>query len=533
MVMGLSAACSASAPQGSSPVSASPGASGFALEVRSPSGQAVLGVPEGAPPAGLDPTSIKISEPDIPAEFADSPLLAAFELEPDGTSFLTPVTLTVKVDQPGATLPEMILVAGDAGELLETTVEVDPVTGAAVVSAPIAHFSTVVVYSGNIKAQIVNSGDHPVGVPFDVSVTISRTHESLFAPFDETIGSTFENATAKALNAISHAETFGPVTIGTGDFSTSGLLSPGFVVSPDSDITIDNDAFTFSQRFVCVSPGVTRVVYNGRTKQQVNITLLFFVPNRRSKVLLFEVKTHPFNCTDSVPTPTPSPSPSPSPSPPPSPTMKPFTNALFYTPLGISLFPGDTFLVEPHAVSMTGEFLDWAAYRWTSSDPSVLSVEPAEGFLRAVAPGSAIITAEAVGLDAASFAAPVTVVAGDFEDCPPDFSGSIEGLLPFSDAAGLSDRIALPADAAWQTEAADGTIRFFDGPPGFEMAEGAFFNGCNILAEGRGTIAGVPDVLFRFQGSVPPGGTIRLYLVVASDGALGLPPAIYSGGSPP
>jgi hypothetical protein len=310
-------------------------------------------------PSGLDTATIKIDRPALGPQFDATGILAAIVLEPTGTTFSVPVTLTFTIDHPA--VPGVILASGESGELLDPTVTFDPSTGITSVSVQIKHFSYAVAYEHNVKAEIDNPGDHFVGQNFDVHVTITRTAETTYAPLDESLArNDFEKAVTKVWNATTFVEPFGPLNVNPGKFESSGItVTPAEIKpAPDFAMAVEDQPFTFSGRFRCVMAFRDQIKYSGSVSQAVKLHTVFFV-SRASDVPVttyFEVSTPNFKCLDATaapptrspePTPTPTPTKTPTPKPTPTPTPTPTPQAVKTNPPGVYWISGLCFTFDP------------------------------------------------------------------------------------------------------------------------------------------------------------------------------------------
>jgi len=250
-------------------------------------------------------------------ELAQAGMLAGYTLAPDGLTFSQPATLTLTTPWTEF-LPHVVLVSGEKAELLEPTYSVDADANQLSVAVEVSHFSTVVVEKGNIKATISNSGDHFVGAPFDVQVTVTRVTEARSAQLNEDVSDATDRLMRKALNTLTFSETFGPLTVrGDGYFSAADFIVPTRVQAPGANLTADAEPLTFSERFKCSSPGSAVVYYLGGAVQSVKTTGIFFLSSSSGTAeILLDLGSPRFNCLAASPSPPPTKSPSPSPKPP-------------------------------------------------------------------------------------------------------------------------------------------------------------------------------------------------------------------------
>ena len=163
------------------------------MSVTSDDGAATLEIPEGALPAGVDGSAIRVTTvsmaeprpleaPDPEAEEQPSVVVAAVRLEPAGLRFLRPVTLTVILPSEIVTGPLVALHSSEEGvEPLAIELTDGPESGQIEVTTSVEHFSGVFFVSASIEDEdiveadlIVSPETVTVGDEFTASVNVRR-----------------------------------------------------------------------------------------------------------------------------------------------------------------------------------------------------------------------------------------------------------------------------------------------------------------------------------------------------------------------
>ena len=147
--------------------------------VYSADGSASLTIPGGALPDGVKLSDIKVTKlaaADLGVTLNGQPPAAVYQLEPDGTQFKKPVSLTMTIAAAGngVVMRAMLLPSApnQAVQPLDTTAAFDAATGKTQVTANIPHFSHLVVHGGGRLTMTLP--DHvEVGAPFAASATMS------------------------------------------------------------------------------------------------------------------------------------------------------------------------------------------------------------------------------------------------------------------------------------------------------------------------------------------------------------------------
>jgi hypothetical protein len=140
------------------------------MAVASEDGALALAIPEGALPAGVDGSGIRVTTvlmaepqpleaPDPDAEEQPSRVVAVFELEPDGLRFLRPVTLTFRLPSDIVSGPLVALHASEEGvEPLAIALAELPESDEIEITASVEHFSKVFVVSALIaRSDIIET----------------------------------------------------------------------------------------------------------------------------------------------------------------------------------------------------------------------------------------------------------------------------------------------------------------------------------------------------------------------------------------
>ncbi|MCG3773988.1 MAG: hypothetical protein JW395_0805 [Nitrospira sp.] len=137
-------------------------------------GSAELLIPNGALPAGTSVSQIRVAPlaaADVPVRSIDGSPISSYRLEPDGLSFSKPAVIRVKQSGDG-TLPLVVLISKDRPELLDTSTKFDRLTKTVTISAPIAHFSEMMVARGFLGLDFPSPGNQVVGQNFSVASTV-------------------------------------------------------------------------------------------------------------------------------------------------------------------------------------------------------------------------------------------------------------------------------------------------------------------------------------------------------------------------
>ncbi len=150
--------------------------------VTSSDGKVTLLIPQGALPANTAASAISIQ----PLTSSDSSLaalgetpLAAYQLLPDGLQFNSPAIIQIVADNSsnGHVVALMSVSGGTITPLSPTRADVDPQTNKVTLTAPIAHFSAVVVHEAGFAFALSGTGsnnDEQVNTPFQVNAAVYR-----------------------------------------------------------------------------------------------------------------------------------------------------------------------------------------------------------------------------------------------------------------------------------------------------------------------------------------------------------------------
>ncbi len=235
-----------------------------AFEVSAEAGAAVLHVHEGALPAGVSPTDIRV-EP-VPAttladDVAEESLLAAFNLEPSGLQFDEPVTLEIGLPYDGLRLPNVWIMTDEGAETVRNAeIIFSPAEGKMTILAEIEHFSSVIV--DDLELFELTFDDPPeqyVRVEFDVTGTVSVN--AGWSAYGSSPKQTSEGSNGST--DVSWSEWTYRVELPyqlEGEFSGIGVLSPEVI--PDSPASTAVDSFTYETdgTFECTAAGATNFV---------------------------------------------------------------------------------------------------------------------------------------------------------------------------------------------------------------------------------------------------------------------------------
>ena len=201
------------------------------LIVMADDGEAVLEIPPGALPSGVDPASIRISRTEsLPAgvgedlEAAGLELVRTYELLPDGIVFAQPAVLRVPVDQDSGLLTTAFLIGDSEIQALEF-LEEEPATDSTI-GILVPHFSVITVVIGRFKIDLTWPDRPVVDKPFVVTRRVYRVPGT----------ASFEN-----------------FTIGGYLADLDGGLEPHFIGAPE--ITSDGPSSTTNFTFKCTKLG--------------------------------------------------------------------------------------------------------------------------------------------------------------------------------------------------------------------------------------------------------------------------------------
>jgi hypothetical protein len=124
--------------------------------VKSSDGEVTLLIPKGALPTNVPLSKLKISplKPGTAPSIDCNPPLIAYNMQPDGLQFVTPVVIVVTLDPPkDGSQPLLFSVSGQTVEPLSPILNtIDPKSHKMIITAAIAHFSDVV--SGNLGPRV-------------------------------------------------------------------------------------------------------------------------------------------------------------------------------------------------------------------------------------------------------------------------------------------------------------------------------------------------------------------------------------------
>jgi hypothetical protein len=151
--------------------------------VKSNDGRLTLMIPDGALPAGVSETSIKITNippNSVPVTVAGGQPTLAYRFEPDGLKFSTPAIVVLTINPPaGGNQPMLWTVSGDTVEAINTIwYSTDPKTRRLTITAPLAHFSDLISSKGLFRVDLRTIADHTQNNPFNAEATVSREEPS-------------------------------------------------------------------------------------------------------------------------------------------------------------------------------------------------------------------------------------------------------------------------------------------------------------------------------------------------------------------
>ena len=213
--------------------------------IASSDGLAVLEIPDGALPEGVNLDDIRVrsvlDDLDI-LEQAGGPLAAVYAFEPDGLGFLAPVTLRIQLppDRPSDAITVVHAFKDDAEIITDLAGEIDPETNVLTASMSLTHFSFVYVWYHETVFEIEGSASATqvhVGDTFTVTFIVTRTVD----PTDPTRGllNTLKVATGEFYEFLADA----PWTL-RGEINASGPVTPTQVQNAPPLSSISTPTFT-------------------------------------------------------------------------------------------------------------------------------------------------------------------------------------------------------------------------------------------------------------------------------------------------
>jgi hypothetical protein len=279
-------------------------------EVRSADGSAILSIPDGALPANLKASDIKITQlspGDSGVQIDGQPPTAAYRFDPDGAQFKKPLSFQMTVPNGQAGFAQAFLVPTGAPPIqLDTATDLGDGSGPATVTVSVPHFSQVFVDA-------------------DGGVDKLTTRLTLKAPDTAIVGAPFV-ATAITLWGGSYSQSqvvwrgvtwtwrFTPTTF-HGQFAASSGLTPTTVkgAPPDIDLSAPvangypQTTFSANASFTCTAADYENVIYTGFLRYGWSLTAsdTAGVYDRGSSTN--SVRAHVSIQCESGPTPTPPP----------------------------------------------------------------------------------------------------------------------------------------------------------------------------------------------------------------------------------
>jgi hypothetical protein len=292
--------------------------------VEAADGAAELLVPPSALPDGLEPGALKITQASPDASgltIEGQPPAVAYNLEPDGAVFETPVVvrLTLPLDPDGA-IPTLFLRSGSELTELPVVAEMNTEENEVTVSAPVPHFSTIFASNGNGLAFLLGGldepGDQTVSVPFTLGVRV-RPEATTWEGHDYSL----ENFSGGILDSDVNYELLEWSIKGEWK-ANKGSVEPSLVMNAPPLTKVGSSVFTLQQEFTCKETGPSEITYRGRitaVQKEDFETVVPGIDRERTLYLSFSRRVA-FFCLAANPTPTPPP---PTPTSIPTPTPKP------------------------------------------------------------------------------------------------------------------------------------------------------------------------------------------------------------------
>jgi hypothetical protein len=151
--------------------------------VKSNDGRLTLLIPDGALPANVSESSIKITNippSGVPVIVAGNQPTLAYRFEPDGLKFSTPAIVVLTINPPaGGNQPMLWTVSGDNVEAITSIwYATDQKTRRLIITAPMTHFSELISSRGLFRVDLRTIADHAQNNPFNAEATVSREEPS-------------------------------------------------------------------------------------------------------------------------------------------------------------------------------------------------------------------------------------------------------------------------------------------------------------------------------------------------------------------
>jgi hypothetical protein len=234
--------------------------------VRSSDGVGVMSFSEAALPEGVTRDAIQMVpiEQDAEREAGATPVLAAYALEPAGTRFLEPVTISVTISAEAAA--KGVAVFHKWGPEVAEMAVISDVTyaeaagGKVVASVEVDHFSEIQVtttdfFSATAKAETDLLG---FGDSLEVTVMVERA-----------TGWKFSFETKEGVIWIVSMD--GQSWVVRGDFTAAGSIDPASVENLPPSARATGPTFSFREQFMCVGGGGVTVTWDGELVYQQRI----------------------------------------------------------------------------------------------------------------------------------------------------------------------------------------------------------------------------------------------------------------------
>ncbi|GEM_PF-5714956 len=272
-----------------------------------------LRIPESSLPSGVPLskiTIVKISPAESPIKEVSNAPMVFYRLEPTGTKFPESVRFSLEIPTVGNVVPMIFFVTGDQVEMISTpTIEIDPNTQIASVTAELQHFSGLGISGKTPLAYSLDEGpsqaleDEPFTVGFHLDWDPTANRDLLFQSGDVTVKYDDEwkifGVTSQYSGALISAK--------TDDFSTEGVTEA--LNNQEVDFNFDRDSedpdaillsdmknFFHQETFQCATPGSEQTV-----RYAFNIGWGYTVTRGTEKIPVRKnftviLKTAPFDC---------------------------------------------------------------------------------------------------------------------------------------------------------------------------------------------------------------------------------------------
>ncbi len=272
-----------------------------------------LRIPESSLPSGVPLskiTIVRIPPDQSPIKEVSNAPMVFYRLEPTGTIFPESVRFSLEIPTVGNVVPMIFFVTGDQVEMISTpTIEIDPNTQIASVTAELAHFSGLGISGKTPLAYSLDEGpsqaleDEPFTVGFHLDWDPTANRDLLFQSGDLTVKYDDEwkifGVTSQYSGAVISAKTDELSTEGVTEGLDNQEVDADFdrdAEDPDAILLSDMKNFFHQETFQCAVSGseqTVRYAFNigwGYTVTRGSEV----VPVR--KVFTVILKTAPFDC---------------------------------------------------------------------------------------------------------------------------------------------------------------------------------------------------------------------------------------------